>query len=107
MSRTIWPQTKKPQEVRNIIISFSAKLDKDEFLSGTPTVSEIGTTDLTISDETVTVLNHTIGGLAIPSSAGVEFTVSGGVSREQYTIRVSVDTSLGQTLVEDVRLAIL
>jgi hypothetical protein len=102
---------KKAAETRTVIVSFKDKLAACswELLAGTPTATEQITADLTISGVAVNTLERKIDGQRIPTGTAVEFTVSGGTARTDYTIRltVSTDASPTQTLIEDVRLKVI
>ena len=96
---------------RNATIDFTDELDDGELLTGTPTVVEIATTDLTIASVARNVAAETIwpDGPDQPSrivaiDKGVQFRVSGAVAGTAYQCAVSVTTDGGQTLTGTVRL---
>jgi hypothetical protein len=109
MNRLIDPTSKKAGETRTIVVAFTDKLRGIEALAGTPTAEEVGTSDLTITDVALTTEDKTIRGQTIPTLKAVQFSVSGGTAREDYTIRVTAtgDTSPIQTLIEDMRLHVV
>ena len=77
--------SKKPGEVLNVSMDFSAWLVNSETLSN-PSVS------ITPADEVV-VTNTAVDG------SSVEFTVADGLSGTTYEVEVTVETSEGETLI--------
>lgn len=106
MNTLIDPTTKRAAETRTIVVPFIDRLRGLEALTGTPTAEELQSTDLTIADVALTTEDKVIRGQTIPPLKAVQFSVSGGDAREDYTIRVTAtgDTSPLQTLIEDMRL---
>lgn len=100
---------KRVSEVRNVAIDFQGKLDTSELLTGTPTVTEVDTTDLTLASKVVSTAELTIRGTTVAIGEAVQFRVSGGVAGGEYTIRISVTTtaSPAQTLVDEVILKVI
>jgi hypothetical protein len=101
--------SKNAGETRTIIVSFSDELCTGEVLDGDPTVTEYGTSALTITDAAKTSKDWIIRGQTIPASEAVEFSVSGGTARNDYTIRITVATTASpiQTLVKEMRLHVI
>lgn len=101
----IW--SKGASEVRNAAISFVGKLDSDELLSGTPTVT--ATTGITIASASRNSTTMTIDGESVLASQAVTFRVSGGTAGSSYTITATcaTDASLPQTLYATVRLMVV
>lgn len=99
--------TKRAGETRNILVDLSDKLDTDELLSGTATVVEVLTSALTIASVALSE-ERTVNGAIVPASTGVSFSVSGGVARTDYTIRITVSTDAtpAQLLIQDIRLQV-
>lgn len=95
---------KVDSEVRNVAVSFANKLDSGELLTGTPTATEVSTTDLTISDVAVNTAALTISGVSVAVGEAVQFKVSGGTAGVKYKVRVTcaTDSSPAQTLIVDV-----
>ena len=86
-------------EVRNLAIDLTQLLDTGETLSGTPTLTEQTTSDLTfaavaVNTATLSILDD--AGVAI--GAAVEARVSGGVAGREYEIHLAVGTTATQTL---------
>lgn len=106
MNTLIFPTSKKAGETRTIVVPFIDKLIAEETLTGTPTVVETSASDLTITDVSVTGLDWIIRGQTVKAGTAVQFSVSGGTTRTDYTIRVTAvsNTSPIQTLIEDMRL---
>lgn len=86
-------QSASVDSVRNAAVSFSGELDAGELLTGTPTITEDTTSDLVISNKSVSIEELKINGLSVPIGEAVQFTVSGFVSANfPYTIDISCDT---------------
>lgn len=104
--------SKKAAEVRTIVVDFREKLLADELLSGTPTVAEVTTSDLTISEESLTVTPMAAFGYPfaigpyVPTDHGVQFLVAGGTAGTEYTIRITATTDDGQTLIQEIVLRV-
>ena len=109
MSLATERQEKTASAVRNIAVSFVGKLDDGELLSGTPTVSELVTTDLTITNEGVNTAELTISGKSVPIGQAVQFSVAGGTAGRSYKITISVatDSTPSQTLYGTITLDVL
>jgi len=109
LNTLIDPTSKKAGETRTIVVPFIDKLREGEVLTGTPTVTELVTAALTITDVVVTSQDVTIRGQVIDSGKAVQFSVSGGTARTDYTIRVTAagNSSPIQTLIYDMRLHVI
>jgi hypothetical protein len=83
-------------------IDYTEYLDEDEFLSGTPTVSEVTSTDLTVSNKVVNTEEVRILGRDIAIGKAVQFKLSGQKVNTEYSIRVTVSTDNGRTAVRDI-----
>ena len=101
--------TKDASEERNIAIDLRGKLEVDELLIGTPTVEEITTSDLSLSNEAVSSSELTIEDDLVPVGQAVQFKVTGGVAGKRYKIRVTVNTNANpaQTLIENIKLRVI
>lgn len=110
MVRTPAPQvrTKTVSEVRLASVSFAARLDAGELLTGTVTVTEITTSDLTFTNSSVSTTALTIIGQTVPIGEAVQFKITGGTAGVKYVISINVatDSTPAQTLIEHVRLEI-
>lgn len=92
---------KTASEVRNVAVSFVDELDSGELLTGTPTVAEVTTSDLSLTNKAVNTAALTISGKAVAIGQAVQFKVSGGTAGTTYTIKVTVSTDAtpAQTLI--------
>ena len=98
-----------PAEVRLFSVSFDKTLDSGESLTGTPTVAEQTTTDLTITNKVVSAAALTIKGESVPAGRAVQFKVSGQlVASSPYTIKITctTDSSPAQTLIRFVQFTV-
>jgi hypothetical protein len=89
---------------RNVAIDFTDKLDTGELLTGTPTITEVTTSDLTLSNKAVSTASLTILGETVAIGKAVQFKVSAGSGLlGQYTVRITVSTDAtpAQTFVDD------
>ena len=108
MSVAIETQFKKAAEERLVSVSLAGKLDSGELLTGTPTIVEVTTSDLTLANKAVSTAQLTISGRTVAIGQAVQFKVSGGTAGTTYTIRITVttDSTPAQTLVLDVVLKV-
>lgn len=72
--------------------SFVRLLDAGELLTGTPTVEEITTADLTIASATVNNVALVVNGEAAAVGQAVQWAMSGQVAGTRYTLRVTCST---------------
>lgn len=106
--------TKRADETKLVTVDFSDVLDVLDQLTGTPTAEERYTADLTISSvelATISVTSRTAfwwwpGSWPQNLSRTMSLLVAGGTAGEEYTIRVTVATDSGQSLVKDVKLRV-
>jgi len=78
-----------------VALDYSDWLDEGELLTGTPTVVEVTTTDLTLASKRVntTAFEHAHTGNQVAVGQAVQFTVTGGSSSSSpYSIKVTVST---------------
>ncbi len=85
-------QSKTASEIKNAACDFTGKLDTGEVLTGTPTVVEVGTSDLTLSNKVVSTAVLTILGRSVAIGKAVQFSVEGGTAGRSYEILITVDT---------------
>ena len=85
-------------------IDFQDLLDSGELLTGTPTIVEVTTTALTLSNKVVNTAALTIDGRAVAIGKAVQFKTVGQVAGVTYRIRITVttDATVARTLVRDV-----
>ena len=93
-------------ETKVISEHFLDNLDTGELLVDTPTVTEIGTSDLTLANKAVSTATLTINGKSALAAQAVQFTVTGVKRGVLYHIKIVVDTdaSAAQTFVSHVRI---
>ena len=91
-------------DTRNGAVSFADQLDSGEVLTGTPTIEEQTSSDLTISNAAVSTAVQTINGLSVAIGEAVQFTVS-GMTASKYTLKITAttDSTPAQTLVRYVQ----
>jgi hypothetical protein len=83
---------------RIISVDFSGLLDTGETLDGTPTVVEEGTSVLSFTQKQTNSVPIEINGVSVPVDHAVMFKVDlTGVAEDVYTIKVTCDTTAGQT----------
>jgi hypothetical protein len=81
-------------ETRVVSVSFAGKLSDSETLTGTPTVTEQTTTDLTIANKAVSTAALTIDGETVAAGEAVQFSVSGQLAATgSYTIAITCGTT--------------
>lgn len=87
-------------ETRLCAVSFAEKLDSGELLTGTPTVTELTTADLTIDNVAVNVAALTVDGESAAIGQAVQFRVAGQQAGTTYSLRVQcgTDATPAQTL---------
>lgn len=87
-------------EVRFHAVSFAGKLDDGELLTGTPTITEVDTTDLVITSKAVSTTALVINGVSVPAGMAVQCKIdgSGMTARQAYRVYIQCDTDAGQTL---------
>lgn len=89
-------------DVRNCAVSFAEQLDAGEALTGTPTVQEQTTTDLTIASVAVSTTVLAINGVSVAVGEAVQFKVSGQLTTHTpYKLKITATTNStpAQTLV--------
>jgi len=93
--------TKTVGATRNISFAFDDVVDSGELLTGTPTILEVTTADLTISNKVVSTAILEIDGIDTPIGEAVQCSISGGVADTSYDvlITVSTDSTPAQTLI--------
>lgn len=73
-------------------------LDSGETFTGTPTIVEITTTDLTLSNKAVNTSALTIFGRTVAIGAALQVKVSGQQTNRTYTLQMTCATTAGRTL---------
>lgn len=82
-------------------IDYTDYLDPTELLTGTPTVAEVTTADLTLTNKTVNTTEVRIIERDVAIGKAVQFKVSGQKINTEYSIRITVSTTSGRTSVRD------
>lgn len=102
-------RTKTVGETRNVAVSFVDVLDAGELLTGTPTVVEVTTSDLTLTNKAVNGSSLVVNGETCLAGQVVTFTVAGGVAGTAYEIRITAGTNAAnaQTLQATVKLKVV
>lgn len=94
-------------ETEVVSIDYTEYLDADELLTGTPTVAEVTTTDLTLSNKVVSTEVVRILERDVAVGKAVQFKVSGQKINTQYSIRVTASTDGGRVVVRDAVLTVI
>lgn len=108
------PQThvKTSAEARLCTVSFRDILSSGELLTGTPTVAEVTTSDLTLTSKAINTVAVPVGDVypeQVAIGQAVQYLAAGGTAGTTYTIRVTcgTDGSAAQTLSRRVRLQVV
>lgn len=109
MSTAPQRHTKHVSEVVNVAVDMRGVLDGAEVLTGTPTIEEETTTDLSLSSKAINSGSITVNGETCAAGQAITFRASGGVAGTQYTIRITVGTNAtpAQTRIVKVRLKVI
>ena len=67
-------------------------LDSGELLTGTPTITEITTSDLTFANQAVSTTALTIDGATVAIGMAIQFKVSGQQAGKKYKVKYSCGT---------------
>jgi len=96
-------------ETRNVKIDYTDKLDSGELLTGTPTITEVTSSDLTLANKAVSTAQLTINGATVAIGAAVQFNVTGGTAGTEYKVKIiaTSDDSVAQTFTDYVTLVYL
>ena len=93
---------------RLVRINATSDLDDGASFTGTPTVAEVTTSDLTLANNIVNTATYTdaITGNTVAIGKGIQFTAAGGTADTTYRVRVtcSTDSSPAETIVYDLLL---
>lgn len=81
-------------ETNNFAVSVAGSLDTDESVTGTPTIAEQTTSDLTISNVAVSSSVLTINGESVAVGAAIQFKVLGQLeAKSAYLLKITFTTS--------------
>ena len=88
------------EQTRIVSVDCRGFLDTGETLSGTPTITEIRTTDLVLSDKAVSTTALDILGASVATGKAVQFKVdaAGVVDGRLYKVKILCATSGTQTV---------
>lgn len=91
-------------DVDLVSIDYTDYLDSSELLTGTPTVAEQTTANLTFANIAVTTTAVVILGKTVAIGKALRFKVSGQVAGVTYTVRVTAatDSTPARTVVRDI-----
>ena len=92
----IHPDVLSIGSIRQCHIDFTSELASTELLTGTPTVSEVGTSQLAITDVSVSAVPETVDGETVAIGKAVVFTCQCEIAGV-YTLVVSVQTTSRHT----------
>ena len=100
---------KSVSEVCNVAVDFTDLLDSGELLTGTPTIVEVTTTALTLSDKAVSTAALIINGRTVIIGAALQFKVVGGAAGTEYEIRLTCATNStpAQTRIARIKLLVV
>ena len=96
--------TWKVGSTRTPRLSYDEVLETDELLTGTPTVVEVTTSDLTIDNKAVSISALSINNETIATGRALTFRASGHlVANAPYAIKITVSTDAtpAQTFVKE------
>ncbi len=80
-------------------VDCTGHLDSGELMTGTPTITEVDTSDLTITNKVVSTAALVIDTKTVAAGKAVQFKVSGMlVANSPYSIKIIAATDAGQTL---------
>ena len=95
-------------ETVTVTVSYKGKLSTGELLTGTPTIVEETSTDLTITNKAVNTTAYTFkDGTVVAIGQGVQFSVSGFVAGEMYNIDTLCSTDATPAQVRNVEVRII
>ena len=94
-------------ETLNVAVDMSGKLDGAEVMTGTPTITEVTTSNLTLSNKVVSTAELTINGATVAIGKALQFAVSASTTGD-YTIdlQCGTDSTPAQTLNARVNLSV-
>ena len=94
-------------ETEVVSIDYTNNLGAAELLTGTPTVVEVTTADLTLTSKIVNTVAVRILERDVAIGKAVQFKVSGQKINTQYSIRIIATTDGGRTVVRDAILTVV
>jgi len=109
MSKALQTQEKTAGAERLISVRFSELLDDGELLTGTPSILELVSSDLTITNKVVSTAIKTINGVSTPIGEATQCFVTGGTVGTTYDIQIIAvtDATPAQTLYGNIKLKVI
>ncbi len=101
--------SKTVSEARNVAVSMEGKLDDGELLTGVPTVNEVTTTDLVLSNKVISTSDLELNGKLVPAGRAIQFGVTGGLADTDYIIfmqAAGTDSTVSQTPTAEIVLSV-
>jgi len=89
-------------DIEIVSIDFWKILDAGELLTGTPTVAEQTTSDLTITNKAVNTASLEIKNRSVAVGEAVQFKITGQQSDSTYRVRVTVSSTAGRKFIRDI-----
>lgn len=94
------PRQKDPGETRNVLVNMTGCLDEDaEIDEKIASITSVTCVGLNISNPQVTTVERLIDDEHVEAGKAIQFIVSGGTAGTDYSIKVVVVTTGGQTIV--------
>ena len=84
-------------ETRNIAVDCQGFLDTGELLTGTPTITEVTTALLTLTNKQVSTAELTINGATVAIGEAIQFTAAGSTAGN-YSVKFICGTDASQTV---------
>jgi len=84
---------KTVSEVRNVAVSFDKSLDSGEQFTGTPTVTEVTSSDLTLDNKAVSTGSLSIKDKTVTVGRAIQFRVASGSAGTRYTVAIQCGTN--------------
>ena len=91
---------KSPGETKAVSVDVQDMLESGELATGTPTIVEVSTSDLTLANKVVSTGALTINGRTAAIGQAIQFTAAAGTANTSYRIRTTftTDATPAQTL---------
>ena len=92
-------------ETRHATVDMRGKLEDDELLTGVPVLTELSTTNLSLTNASISVAALVVNDDDVPIAQAVQFTVSSAaIGRHVVTVRCA--TNAGQTIEASLQLVV-
>jgi hypothetical protein len=86
-------------DTRTAYVDCQDELITGETVTGSPTVAEVTTSDLTLGTPAILAADVVYKGVTYPQDKGISFTVTGGTVNTTYTILATIATSESNTMI--------